>query len=72
VLGALSLASLSPEKIQELVRIVSEHVGPVPLAVVVADGEREIRVEAGPRFAVQPTPELREALRRLGGEMVLE
>jgi DNA polymerase-3 subunit alpha len=67
-----SLASLSPEKIQELVRIVSEHVGPVPLAVVVADGEREIRVEAGPRFAVQPTPELREALRRLGGEMVLE
>jgi DNA polymerase-3 subunit alpha len=66
------LASLSPEKIQELVRIVSEHVGPVPLAVVVADGEREIRVEAGPRFAVQPTPELREALRRLGGEMVLE
>lgn len=67
-----SLASLSREKIQELVRIVSEHVGPVPLAVVVADGEREIRVEAGPRFAVQPTPELREALRRLGGEMVLE
>lgn len=67
-----SLASLSPEKIQELLRIVSEHVGPVPLAVVVADGEREIRVQAGPRFAVQPTPELREALRRLGGEMVLE
>ena len=67
-----SLAALSPEKIQELVRVVSDHVGPVPLVVVVADGEREIRVEAGPRFAVQPTPELREALRRLGGEMVLE
>jgi len=46
--------------------------GPVPVGVVVSDGNREIRVLAGPRYGVLPTPELGEALRRLGGEMILE
>lgn len=66
------LSTLSSEKIQEIVRVVSEHLGPVPLSVVVAEGEREVRISAGPRYWVQPTPELGEALRRLGGEMILE
>lgn len=66
------LSSLSREKIQELARVLSDHLGPVPVGVKVNDGAREARVLAGPRFGVQPTPELREALRRLGGEMVLE
>ncbi len=66
------LAALTPEKIREIVQVLSEHLGPVPVGVVVADGEREARVRAGPRFWVQPTPELGEALRRLGGEMILE
>lgn len=63
---------LTPEKIKEIVQVLSEHLGPVPVGVVVADGEREARVRAGQRFWVQPTPELGEALRRLGGEMILE
>lgn len=67
-----SLTSLNTEKIQELVRILSEHLGPVPVGVVVADEQREARVLAGPRYGVIPTPELAEAVRRLGGEMVLE
>ena len=67
-----SLASLSEEKILEVVRVLSEHLGPVPVGVVVSDGNREIRVLAGPRYGVLPTPELGEALRRLGGEMILE
>jgi hypothetical protein len=66
------LASLNEEKILEFLRILSEHLGPVPVGVVVSDGEREIKVLAGPRYGVLPTPELGEALRRLGGEMILE
>lgn len=66
------LSLLTPEKIKEIVQVLSEHLGPVPVEVVVADGEREARVRAGQRFWVQPTPELGEALRRLGGEMILE
>ncbi|MGQ9700493.1 MAG: DNA polymerase III subunit alpha [Candidatus Bipolaricaulaceae bacterium] len=66
------LSSLSREKIQELARVLSDHLGPVPVGVKVNDGAQEARVLAGPRYGVQPTPELREALRRLGGEMVLE
>ncbi len=66
------LSSLNPEKIQELARVLGEHLGPVPLGVRVSEGGREVRVLAGPRYGVQPSPELREALRRLGGEMVME
>ncbi|MEN3009913.1 MAG: DNA polymerase III subunit alpha [Candidatus Bipolaricaulaceae bacterium] len=68
----LPLAALDPAKVEELLRIVADHLGPVPLGVVVVDGGREARVLAGPRYFVQPTPELGEALRRLGAEMVLE
>ncbi|MCS7240899.1 MAG: OB-fold nucleic acid binding domain-containing protein, partial [Candidatus Bipolaricaulota bacterium] len=68
----LSLSALNAEKIQELVRTISDHLGPVPVGVVVIDGEREARVLAGPRYGVTPTPELAEALRRLGAEMTLE
>ncbi|MCX7843806.1 MAG: DNA polymerase III subunit alpha [Candidatus Bipolaricaulota bacterium] len=68
----LPLAALDPAKVEELLRIVADHLGPVPLGVVVVDGAREARVLAGPRYFVQPTPELGEALRRLGAEMVLE
>lgn len=66
------LASLNAEKIQELVRVLSDHLGPVPVGVIVSDGAREVRILAGPRYGAQPTPELGEALRRLGGEMILE
>ncbi|MFN3346238.1 MAG: OB-fold nucleic acid binding domain-containing protein, partial [Candidatus Bipolaricaulaceae bacterium] len=68
----LPLATLRKDTVEEVLRVVADHLGPVPLGVVIVDGEREARVLAGPRYYVQPTPELGEALRRLGGEMILE
>lgn len=68
----LPLSVLTEERVQELLRVLADHPGPVPVGVVVADGAREVRVLAGPRYGVLPTPELGEALRRLGGEMILE
>jgi len=68
----IPLEILREEKVEELLRVVADHLGPVPLGLVIVDGEREARVLAGPRYYVQPTPELGEALRRLGAEMVLE
>lgn len=66
------LSVLSGEKIQELLRVLADHLGPVSFGVVVTDGERAVRVLAGHRYTVLPTPELGETLRRLGGEMILE
>ncbi len=68
----LPLQGLRKEKVEEFLRVVADHLGPLPLGVVVVDGEREARILAGPRYHVQPTPEFREALRRLGAEMILE
>ncbi len=68
----LPLATVGKDTVEEVVKVVADHLGSVPLGVVIVDGEREVRVLAGPRYYVQPTPELGEALRRLGAELVLE
>lgn len=68
----LPLERVSDDYLKELTSLLADHPGPVPLWVVLANKSQEAQIRAGPRYAVQPSPELREALRRLGAEMQLE
>ena len=60
------LEFVSPTNVQHLAAVLAEHPGPVPALVRVQDGEGSILVAAGPRYAVQPSPELYQSLTRLG------
>ncbi len=60
------LELLTPENVDHLGRILADHPGPVPARIRVRDGEKVLVVEAGPRYRVQPCPELRQKLLELG------
>ncbi|MCX7750184.1 MAG: DNA polymerase III subunit alpha, partial [Candidatus Bipolaricaulota bacterium] len=62
----LPLELVTPEGVRHLGTILADHPGPVPAQVRVRDGERALVVEAGPRYRVQPCPELRQKLLGLG------
>lgn len=46
--------------------ILADHPGPVPTRLRVREGNQTVTVEAGPRYTVQPCPELRHRLVQLG------
>ncbi len=57
---------VSPTNVQHLAEVLADHPGPVPAVFRLKEGERALLVMAGPRYTVQPSPELFQALQRLG------
>jgi len=62
----LPLDLATPETAAHLSGILADHPGPVPARLRLREGERALVVEAGPQYAVQPSPELRQRLAQLG------
>jgi len=63
---------VTPDHATRLGGILADHPGPVPTRLRVRDGERALIVEAGPRYGVQPCPELGHKLNQLGPGVRLE
>ncbi len=57
---------VTSENVAHLGRVLADHPGPAVAWVRVCDGDRAVVVEAGPRYRVQPCPELRQKLVELG------
>jgi DNA polymerase-3 subunit alpha len=65
----LPLDLATPQSATRLGGILADHPGSVPARLRVREGERTLVVEAGPRYAVQPCPELDHKLAQLGPDV---